>query len=221
MSAVGRTAGLYVHAVSPIHRTRAHVKVATLLGFMIVVVATPATWGWAFAGYFGACLAILAIARVPLAHLARLLVFEFPFLVFVALMPFVATGPRVEFLGIAVSAAGLLGAWATFAKGTVGILAALALAATTTPPELLAALRTLRMPTQLVQIMGFMLRYLSIVVEEFALMRIARESRGFRARSVGSWPAIARASGTMFLRSYARSERVHLAMLARGYEPTR
>lgn len=221
MSAVGRGTGLFVETASPVHRLPAEVKIIALLGFMATIVATPATWGWAFVAGGVACCSLIVAARVPLARLGVLLVFEVPFLVFVGLMPFVASGPRVEVLGLSVSQAGLLGAGVTLAKGTIGILSTLVLATTTAPPELLAGLRRLRMPAQLVQIMAVMLRYLSIVVEEFALMRVAREARGFRARSVRSWPAIARASAAMFLRSYARSERVHLAMLSRGYEPGR
>jgi cobalt/nickel transport system permease protein len=48
-------------------------------------------------------------------------------------------------------------------------------------------------------------------------MRVARESRGFTARSVRAWPALATSAGALFIRSYERGERVHLAMLSRGY----
>ncbi len=48
-------------------------------------------------------------------------------------------------------------------------------------------------------------------------MRVARESRGFSARSVRHWPVLARSAGALFIRSYERGERVHLAMLSRGY----
>ena len=48
-------------------------------------------------------------------------------------------------------------------------------------------------------------------------MRVARESRGFSARSVRHWPVVARSAGALFIRSYERGEQVHLAMLSRGY----
>ena len=51
-------------------------------------------------------------------------------------------------------------------------------------------------------------------------MRIARESRGFDARDVRHWPVLARSAGALFIRSYERGERVHLAMLSRGYTGT-
>jgi cobalt/nickel transport system permease protein len=100
------------------------------------------------------------------------------------------------------------------------VIASLTLAATTEPRHLLAGLERLHVPNLLVQIMGFMVRYLDVVTDEMARMRVARESRGFNARNVRHWPILARSSGALFIRSYERGERVHLAMLSRGYTGT-
>ncbi|HOI03198.1 MAG TPA: CbiQ family ECF transporter T component, partial [Dermatophilaceae bacterium] len=42
-------------------------------------------------------------------------------------------------------------------------------------------------------------------------------TRGFDARSPRQWPVLATCLGALFVRSYERGERVHLAMLSRGY----
>jgi cobalt/nickel transport system permease protein len=97
------------------------------------------------------------------------------------------------------------------------VLASLTLAATTEPSDVLAGLQRLRMPALIVQIMGFMVRYLDVATAEMTRMRIARESRGFQARGPRAWPVVARSGGALFIRSYERGERVHLAMLSRGY----
>jgi cobalt/nickel transport system permease protein len=154
---------------------------------------------------------------VPPPYLLKRMVVEVPFVVFALLMPFVSTGPRVDVLGVTVSEPGLLAGWALLAKGSLGVLASLTLAATTEPRDLLAGLQRLRMPQQLVQIMGFMIRYLDVVTEEMRRMRVALESRGFSARDPRHWPVLARSAGALFIRSYERGERVHLAMVARGY----
>ena len=77
------------------------------------------------------------------------------------------------------------------------------------------ACERLRVPELLVQIMGFMVRYVDVVGDEMRRMRVARESRGFTARYVRAladrWRARA---GALFIRSYERGERVHLAMVA-------
>jgi cobalt/nickel transport system permease protein len=144
-----------------------------------------------------------------------------PFVVFALLMPLVGTGPRVDVLGLSVSEEGLLAAWGLLAKGTLGVMASLTLAATTELRDLLVGLERLRVPTQLVQILGFMIRYLDVVTDEMRRMRIARESRGFGAGGRGrwwrAWPVLARSAGALFIRSYERGERVHLAMVSRGY----
>jgi cobalt/nickel transport system permease protein len=146
------------------------------------------------------------------------MVVELPFVAFALLLPFVATGPRTEVLGWSVSVDGLAGAGSFLAKATLGVLASLLLAATTEPVHLLRGLERLRLPAQLVQIMGFMVRYLDVVGDELARMRVALTSRGFTPRDPRHWPVIARSAGALFIRSYERGERVHLAMVSRGYD---
>jgi cobalt/nickel transport system permease protein len=209
---------LHYHESSPAHRAPAHLKILALVGFMLVVVATPREWYPIYAGYVAVLLGVIALSRVPAGYLARRMVVEVPFVLFAALMPFVATGPRVEVLGVAVSEAGLLGAWGLLVKGTLGVLAALTLAATTEPHDLLRGLERLRMPQLIVQIMGFMVRYLDVVTGEMGRMTTAMRSRGCDPRSPRHWPALARSLGALFVRSYERGERVHLAMLSRGYD---
>lgn len=208
---------LHFHGHSPVHTMPAHLKLLSLLSFIVLVVATPREQYWAFGIYALLLAGVVAISGVPARYLLRRMVVEVPFLVFAALMPFVATGPRVQVGPFTVSEAGLLAAWGLLAKGTLGVLASLTLGATTEPRDLLLGLERLRLPHQLVQIMGFMMRYLEVVTDELRRMRIARESRGFTATSVRAWPALGSTAGALFIRSYERGERIHLAMLSRGY----
>ena len=209
---------LHYHGHSVVHRTPAHLKILALLAFMIVVVATPRDWYAAFAAYFGVLIVVIAVSKVPPTYLLKRTVVEIPFLFFALLLPFVAQGPTTEVLGVTVSQHGLEAGIALLVKGTLGVLASLTLAATTEPQDLLAGLERLRMPNQLVQIMAFMVRYLDVVTGEMQRMKVARESRGFTARNPRHWPILARSAGALFIRSYERGERVHLAMLSRGYD---
>ncbi len=208
---------LHFHAHSPLHRAPAHLKIAGLLTFMVLVVATPSTWYAAYAGYLITLLVLVGASTVPPSYLAKRMVVEVPFVVFAVLVPFVATGPRIEIAGVEVSQPGLVAAGALLAKATLGVLGGLLLAATTEPDQVLLGLQRLRLPHQLVQIMGFMVRYLDVVTDEFARTLVAMRSRGSDPRSPRQWPALARALGALFIRSYERGERVHLAMLSRGY----
>ena len=209
---------LYFHGHSRVHGWPAHLKLLGLLGFMVVVVATPKEWFAAFGLYLLVVGAVVALSRVPPTYLLRRLVIEVPFLLFAVLLPFVAQGPQTQVLGLTVSEHGLLAAWGLLAKGTLGVLASLTLAATTEPHDLLAGLERLHLPAQLVEIMAFMVRYLDVVTDEMKRMRVARASRGFTARNPTHWPVVARSAGALFIRSYERGERVHLAMLSRGYD---
>lgn len=209
---------LHFHAHSPLHRAPAHLKVAGLVGFMLVVVATPQAWVPAFVAYAVVLGALVAVSGVPVTYLARRMVIEAPVLAFAAVLPFVATGPQVDVLGLSLSGPGLAAAAGLVTKATLGVLASLLLAATTDPRDLLAGLERLGVPAQLVQIMGFMVRYLDVVTDELGRMRIAREARGFTARDPRHWPVLGRSAGALFIRSFERGERVHLAMIARGYD---
>ena len=208
---------LHFHGHSPLHRAEPHHKILALVGFVLLVVATPRDWFAAYAGHLGLLLGVIAVSRVPLGYLLKRLVVEVPFVVFAVLMPFIAHGPQVEVLGVAVSEPGLLAAWGLLVKGTLGVLASLTLAATTEPADVLRGLERLRLPDLVVQIMAFMIRYLDVVGAELARMTVAMRSRGCEPRHPKHWPALARALGALFIRSYERGERVHLAMLSRGY----
>jgi cobalt/nickel transport system permease protein len=185
---------------------------------MLVVVATPVPWLAAFAAYAGVLAVVVALSAVPVLYLARRMVVEVPVVAFAVLLPFVAAGPTVDLLGLSLSEAGLVAAGGLLMKATLGVLASLLLAATTDPRDLLAGLERLRVPSQLVQIMGFMVRYLDVVSDELRRMKTARESRGFTARDPRHWPVIGRSAGALFIRSFERGERVHLAMISRGYD---
>jgi cobalt/nickel transport system permease protein len=211
---------VHVHGHSRVHRADPARKVVALLVFVLLVVATPLAWWPVLVGAAVVLASVVRMSEVPPAYLLRRMVVEVPFVVFALLMPFIATGPEVEVLGLGLSRSGLAAAGALLVKGTLGVLGSLTLAATTEPRHLLAGLERLHVPQLLVQIMGFMIRYLDVVTDEMRRMRVARESRGFTARNVRHWPILARSSGALFIRSYERGERVHLAMLARGYTGT-
>ena len=209
---------LHYHGHSAVHRAPAHLKLVVLLGFVLVVVATPREWYAAYPAYLAVVVTVILLARVPLLYVVRRMVVEVPFVVFAVLIPFVATGPRTEVLGLTVSEPGLLAAWGLLAKGSLGVMSSLTLAATTEPSDVLAGLRRLRMPELLVQIMSFMIRYLDVVTADLGRMLVAMRSRGVEPRSPRNWPVLARTLGALFIRSYERGERVHLAMLSRGYD---
>lgn len=213
----GHAHRLYRPEDSPVHALPPHTKLAAVFAFVLVVVSTPREAMWAFAGYAVLLGVVAGVARVPAGFLLRRMLIEVPFVAFAVLLPFVAEGARTDVLGLSLSVDGLWGAWNVLAKGTLGVAASVLLAATTDLRDLLRGLERLGLPPLLVQIAAFMVRYGDVVTDEARRMRIARASRGFEARGPRHWGVLAKSAGALFIRSYERGERVHLAMLSRGY----
>ncbi|TDD74117.1 cobalt ECF transporter T component CbiQ [Actinomadura rubrisoli] len=214
----GHAHRLYHPGDSPVHRLPPQCKLVAVLAFVLLVVATPRERVWAFGLYAVLLAAVAAAARVPFGMVARRIVIEVPFVAFAFLMPFVANGEKVAVLGLRLSESGLWGAWNILAKGTLGVIASVLLAATTEPRLLLLGIERLRMPELITQIATFMLRYGDVVTAELGRMKVARASRGFEARDIRATRVLAKSVGALFLRSYERGERVHLAMVSRGYD---
>src|SRR3712207_2020427 len=136
----GGLTGRYVPGTSPVHRLEPHLKLVAVLGFALVVVATPVHAGWAPAAYLGFLVLLLGvalIAGVGVGRLVRGLTVELPFVLFAVLLVFVSRGPRTEVLGLSVSQSGLAVGGGLLAKATLSVLAATLLAATTEPRALL------------------------------------------------------------------------------------
>lgn len=184
---------------------------------MVAVSTDISNWP-AFIAFFSIIITVTQIAQLPITTVVKRSLIEVPFIFFALLMPFFGTGERFEIASLNLYRDGLLAGSSIVAKGTLGILVAINLSATTTAREILRGLEILKLPTPMVQIASFMLRYVNVVNDEMQRMAIARSARGFEATGIKQWPVIATAAGALFIRSYERGERVHLAMIARGYQ---
>jgi cobalt/nickel transport system permease protein len=63
-------------------------------------------------------------------------------------------------------------------------------------------------------------RYRHVLLEELERMATARRARTFDRRSALSWVLLTGLIGMLFLRTIERAERVHGAMVARGWQGT-
>jgi cobalt/nickel transport system permease protein len=63
-------------------------------------------------------------------------------------------------------------------------------------------------------------RYLHVLFDELGRMTIARRARTFRPGGLVSWTLLTSLISMLLLRSFERSERVHDAMIARGWDGT-
>ena len=208
---------LYRHGTTPVHRLPAQVKVVALLVFVLAVVVLPPEAFWAY--FLAGCLlvGVMILAELPAGFVARRLLVELPILIFAMMLPFFGRGETTEVLGLTLSVEGLWGAWTILAKATLGLGASIIVSATTTIPDLLRGLDRIRVPWVLTAIAGFMVRYLDIVAGEFSRRRVAMAARGYEPRWFWQSGALAQSAGSLFIRSFERGERVHQAMVARGF----
>jgi cobalt/nickel transport system permease protein len=209
---------LYRHGDSVVHRAPAEVKLVCLLVFVLAVVATSRETFWPFAVYAAIIVAMWRLARIPARWILPRMLIEAPFLVLAVLLPFAEGGQRIEVAGLHLSVSGLYAAWGIVVKGTLGVAAALTVAATTSATELPAALSRLGVPAVVTSVLVLMIRYVDLLTAEASRMRMARISRGDSPRALHQAQAIATGIGALFLRSYERGERVYRSMLSRGFD---
>ncbi|HEV2781021.1 MAG TPA: cobalt ECF transporter T component CbiQ [Actinophytocola sp.] len=208
---------LYRAGGSAVHRMAPQVKIVAALAVVVCVVATPRTEFLAFGGYLAVLVAVWMVAGIPVRWFAARAVIELPFVILAVVMPFLGGGARYPFLGLSLSVDGSLAGWNILAKGTLGMLVSLTLAGTTTPRDLILGLQRLHVPAMVTTVATLMLRYLAVIAAEARRMRTARLARGHDPRFLWQVGATARGIGTLFVRSYERGERVHLAMVSRGF----
>lgn len=206
-----------MHEHSPVHRLPPQVKLIAVIAFVVAVAVTPREAVWAFALQGAVLAAVVGVARLPLRFVLSRMVAVLPFILFAFLIPFVASGEQVSVLGVEVSREGLWGMWNIIAKATLGITASIILAGTTEVPDLLRGMERLRLPSAFTAIASFMIRYLELIAGELRRMRTAMAARGYEPRWLWEARPLAASAGTLFIRSYERGERVHAAMLARGF----
>ncbi len=152
----------------------------------------------------------IGLAGIPPRELARRWLGLFILVAFLTVMVTAAHPARAQY-GLAVVAASIL------IKNGLALATMLVLAGTTPFPILLMALRKLGVPPVLVATLQFMDRYRYVLLDELERMATARRARTFRRRWSLSWSMLGGLIGMLFLRTFERAERVHGAMIARGW----
>ncbi len=212
------------YADSPIHRLDARIKVIGLLAGILVCVGTPAQSYFAFCVYAFSLLVIVALSKISPYRIFKRSLVVLPFILMIAVFaPFLKTGQVAGgySLGIFRSATVVTPAlvvWNVTAKALLSMLMVIVLTSTTPFPELLQALRKLRVPDIFVMLLSFTYRYLFVMIDEFQRMRRALASRGWQGKWIWHAKVIGQLIGVMFIRTYEKAERIYVAMISRGYD---
>lgn len=221
---------------SPVHGLDGRVKFILMVAFLLTVSLTP--WGgWpVYVLLFSLILCVEILSGLGVGYVLRRASLALPFAL--AALPLIITTPGAEVCAIPVgpwvlhvTQEGLLRFLHVALKSWLSIQAAIVLAASTPFPDLLLAMRAVRVPRLLVSMFGLMWRYLFVLADEALRLMRARAARsgvasdpatGDRLRPGGSLAWRARVAGGMagslFLRAFERSDRIYVAMLSRGYD---
>jgi len=194
---------------------------ARILGALAFAVVTVGC-GWlpvllAACGLAGA---LLSLSRLPMRPTLRRMAAMDGFILFMlVLLPFTVPGdPIFTIRGLTASWQGLRQAVDIALTANAVVLALIALVGTLEPVTLGHALHRLRVPTSLVQLLMFTIRYVEVLRSEYLRLRQAMKVRGFRPRSDWhSYRSLGYLLGMMLVRAVDRSERVLDAMKCRGF----
>jgi len=211
----------------PLQRLNARTKLAGALALILASSLLPPERTWPFAAYLVLLAALFSISRLPAAVILKRLAAFAPFiLAAAALLPFTRPGngaaaAKIRLAGaeIRLYDAGLLAAKGVALKSLISALSVILLVSTTHFARLLRALERWRVPRLILTMIALLYRYLFLLLGELLRLNRAARARNWEAGRLRTrLKATGGILGSLFLRAHARGERVHLAMLARGYD---
>lgn len=201
---------------SPIHALNARAKLLVAVAFLVTLASFGRTQVSALSPLAFLLVSWALLGTVSLRWILARIVLPVGFLSVFGLAN-VVFDRRVELilLGVPLSA-GLLSWFSIVLRSILSLAVVLLLVATTGMMPLAGALQRLGVPRVLVSTILLLYRYLFVLSDEAARMNRARLARSFGRRGLGM-SAAAQILGQLMLRSMARAERIHAAMLARGF----
>lgn len=202
---------------SPIHSLDPRAKLVTTLVFIVTLVSHGKYEIAALLPYALFPLALIIVGDLPPGYLGKKLLLAAPFALCVGVFnPLFDQTIHGEVAGLAIS-----GGWFSFAsimlRFACSVTAALVLIATTSFTGVCLALERLGAPRVFVLQLLFLYRYLFVLVDEGSRLVRARALRSFSGRGHGM-RVFSHLIGQLLLRTLARAQRIHLAMLCRGFD---
>lgn len=214
----------YQRGSSFVHQRDPRIKLVCLVLFVLCASLLPVAAWFSYGVLFMATLVVARFSGLGWAYALRRSFVALPFMLAAIFLPFTLPGQPLFSIGpFTASLEGTLRLASIVLKSWISVQMAILLAATTPFPDIVWALRALRVPATLVGIIGFMYRYIAVLGDEASRLIRARSSRAANGdgRSGGSLVWRGRVAGGMVgnlgLRAFERSERIYAAMVARGF----
>ncbi|MBC8078097.1 MAG: cobalt ECF transporter T component CbiQ, partial [Chloroflexales bacterium] len=171
-------ASQYQRGASLVHRLDPRTKLVAAVLFIAAATLLPAGAWLCYALLFVVTLIVARASGLGTGYALRRSFVALPFALAAITLPFTLPGQPLAQLGpLTISAPGVVRFGSIVAKSWVSVQMALLLSATTAFPDLVWALRALRVPQTLVSIISFMYRYLFVLSDEALRLRRARAAR--------------------------------------------
>jgi len=202
-----------------IKRLDPRIKIVVVFLFSVVVAVSnqlPVLM-WALA----LSLLIVLAAGVPTKELRGRLIPVNMLIIFLWLfLPFTFAGKVAFFIGpLAVTHEGVLYATRITIKSNAMMLMLISLVASTPIFTMGHAMHELGIPKKIVHLFFFTYRYIHVMHREYARLLNSMKIRGFRPKtSLHTYKTFAYMVGMLLVRSFDRAQRVHNAMLCRGFK---
>jgi cobalt/nickel transport system permease protein len=197
----------YSDRSSAMHDLGAIPKILISLVILVCILATPIHAAYLLIIYAVFIAGVWFLSGVPTVHILKRLSITIPFIALIALGALFANGmasPIQRYLLIV-------------AKAVMAIAVLTILTSTTRFPQLMGGFSRLGTPKVISSIMAFLYRYIFILIDEAERLNMGRKSRQLSTSKRLAWKGRAWMTGTLFVRSLERSERVYRAMLSRGF----
>jgi cobalt/nickel transport system permease protein len=163
---------------------------------------------------------LIAISRISIKEVCRRMVVVNALLLLLWLvLPFTFSGEVLTRIGpFTINLPGVVLAAQITLKSNAILLAFIALVATMSLATLGRTLHRLRVPTKIVYLLLMAYRYIFVIEQEYLRLIRAAKIRGFRpGTNANTYRTYSYVIGMLFVRAVARAERVHQAMLCRGF----
>lgn len=207
---------LLAEGSSPLHRMDPRAKVLTTGSFILAVVSFNRYELAPLFPFFVFPFAMVALSGLPVRFILRKVALICPLVLVVAIFnPLLDRQVVVSFGALGITA-GWLSLCSILIKSVLTVGTALVLVGSTGFNAICQALEKLGMPGAFVVQLQFLYRYIFVLAEESGRAAMARELRtcGRKGLGIASYGNLV---GHLLLRTWQRAERVHIAMLARGF----
>ena len=206
--------------ITPWHKLAPRTRILCTLLLVFATGLTPNGHWWTWAIYGLAVASILLVSKVTFSVLLKRLAVELGFVGVVLLGTLFRGGGTVLWAWgpLQITTVGLTVLGSVTIKAVLSLLMLNLLTLTTSVSALLNALIELRTPPLLVAILASMYRYIGVLIAEFNIMRRAAASRNLMNNNRSIRLVVGNMIGGLFIRTYDRGNRIHQAMLSRGYQ---